>query len=152
MSAVDSGFKYSIKPKDLAASEYRRSVEVLTALGFPPRWIREDEGGRPVGVMSDMSEMRVARVRVHPALVVAEFETEEHVRFSYSEPAMPANHRFRHNARAFADAVLVGAQRMSRRIVERRMWELNEMYTMNKLDVHNEQGMTPTMNKGGCTQ
>lgn len=150
MNAVDSRFKYSIKPKDLAASEYRRGVEVLTALGFPPHWIQKDEWGRPVGVMPDMPEMRVARVRVYPAVVVAEFETEEHIRFSYSEPVMPANHRFRYNARAFADAVLVEAQRMSRRIVERRMWELNEMYTMNK--VTNEQGMTPTINKGGCTQ
>ena len=137
MSAVDSRFRYSIKPRDLATSEYLRSVEVLTALGFPPHWIREDEGGQPVGVMSDMPQMCVARVRVRPALVVAEFETEEHVRFSYTEPVMPANHRFRENARAFADAVLVQSQRLARYAVERRMWELNEMYTMNK---------------GGCTQ
>ena len=52
---------------------------------------------------------------------------------------MPLNHRFRENARAFADAVLVQSQRLARYATERRMWELNEMYTMNKGDVHNEQ-------------
>lgn len=145
MSAIDSRFEYSIKPVSLAESEYRRAVTVLTELGFPPRWIQEDEYGQPVGVIADMVEMRVARVRVRPALVVAEFETEEHVRFSYMEPVMPPNHRFRENARAFADAVLVQSQRLARYAVERRMWELNEMYTMNK--AHNEQGDTPTMNK-----
>ena len=139
VSTVDSGFRYSIKPRDLAGTEYRRAIEVLTGMGFPPHWIREDECGQPVGLMSDMPEMRVARVRVRPALVVAEFETEEHVRFSYTEPVMPLNHRFRENARAFADAVLVQSQRLARYATERRMWELNEMYTMNKEDVHNEQ-------------
>ena len=63
---------------------------------------------------------------------------------------MPLNHRFRENARVFADAVLVQAQRLARYAVERRMWELNEMYTMNK--AHNEQGETSAMNKGGCEQ
>ena len=146
-----------MKPASLAESEYRRAVTVLTELGFPPHWIREDGHGQPVGVLADMPGMRVARVQVRPALVIAEFETEEHVRFSYTEPVLPVNHRFRENARAFADAVIVEAERLARYAVERRMWELNEMYTMNK--VSNEQGDTPTMNKedvhneqGGCTQ
>ena len=146
MSAINPRFDYSIKPVSLAESEYRRAIEVLTGMGFPPHWIREDERGQPVGVIADMPDMRVARVRVRPALVVAEFETDEHVRFSYTEPAMPLNHRFRENARAFADAVLVESQRLARYAVERRTWELNEMYTMNK--AHNEQGETSTMNKG----
>lgn len=150
MSTINPRFDYSIKPVSLVESEYRRAREVLTEMGFPPHWIREDERGQPVGVISDMPDMRVARVRVRPALVVAEFETEEHVRFSYTEPVMPLNHRFRDNARAFADAVLVESQRLARYAVERRMWELNEMYTMNK--AHNEQGETSTMNKGGCEQ
>lgn len=150
MNAVDPGFRYSIKPRDLAGTEYRRAIEVLTGMGFPSHWIREDERGQPVGVMSDMPEMRVARVRVRPALVVAEFETDEYARFSYTEPVMPLNHRFRENARAFADAVYRESHRLSRLLVERRMWELNEMYTMNK--AHNEQGETSTMNKGGREQ
>lgn len=150
MSVINPRVDYSIKPVSLTDSEYRRVVEVLTGLGFPPHWIREDERGQPVGVIADMAEMRVARVRVRPALVVAEFETEEHVRFSYTEPVMPLNHRFQENARAFADAVLVQSQRLTRYAVERRMWELNEMYTMNR--AHNEQGETSTMNKGGCEQ
>lgn len=146
MSAVNPRFDYSIKPVSLAELEYRRAVEVLTGMGFPPHWIREDERGQPVGVIADMPEMRVAQVRVRPALVVAEFETEEHTRFSYTEPVMPLNHRFRENARAFADAVYRESRRLSRILVERRMWELNEMYTMDK--VTNEQGETSTMNKG----
>lgn len=146
MSVINPRFDYSIKPVSLAESEYRRAVEVLTGMGFPSHWIREDERGQPVGFMADIPEMRVARVRVRPALVVAEFETDEHVRFSYTEPAMPLNHRFRENARAFADAVYRESHRLSRILVERRMWELNEMYTMNK--AHNEQGETSTMNKG----
>lgn len=150
MNAVDPGFRYSIKPRDLAGTEYRRAIEVLTGMGFPSHWIRDDERGQPVGVIADIPEMRVARVRVRPALVVAEFETDEHVRFSYTEPVMPLNHRFRENARAFAEAVLVQSQRLARYAVERRMWELNEMYTMNK--AHNEQGETSTMNKGRCEQ
>mgnify|MGYP003090788869 CR=1 FL=1 len=150
MNVINPRFDYSIKPVSLAESEYRRAVEVLTGMGFPPHWIREDECGQPFGVIADMPEMRVARVRVRPALVVAEFETDEHVRFSYTEPVMPLNHRFRDNARSFADAVYRESHRLSRILVERRMWELNEMYTMNK--VHNGQGETSTMNKGGCTQ
>lgn len=150
MSVINPRFDYSIKPVSLAESEYRRAVEVLTGMGFPPQWIREDECGQPVGVIAGMPGMRVARVRVRPALVVAEFETEEHVRFSYTEPVLPLNHRFRENARSFADAVYRESYRLSRILVERRMWELNEMYTMNK--VTNEQGETSTMNKGGCEQ
>lgn len=148
MSAINPRFDYSIKPVSLAEAEHRRAVDVLIGMGFSSYWIRADENGQPVGVMSDTPEMRVARVRVRPALVVAEFETEEHVRFSYTEPAMPLNHRFRENARSFADAVYRESHRLSRILVERRMWELNEMYTMNK--AHNEQGETSTMNKGGC--
>lgn len=146
MSVINPRFDYSIKPVSLAESEYRRAVEVLTGMGFSSHWIREDESGQPVGVIADMPDMRVARVRVRPALVVAEFETYEHVRFSYTEPVMPLNHRFRDNARSFADAVYRESHRLSRILVERRMWELNEMYTMNK--AHNEQGETSTMNKG----
>lgn len=146
MSVINPRFDYSIKPVSLAESEYRRAVEVLTGMGFPPHWIREDERGQPVGIIADMPDMRVARVRVRPALVVAEFETDEHVRFSCTEPVMPLNHRFRDNARSFADAVYRESHRLSRILVERRMWELNEMCTMNK--VHNEQGETSTMNKG----
>lgn len=146
MSVVDSRFEYEMKPVSLVESEYRRAMTVLTELGFPPHWIREDECGRPFGVLTDMPGMRVARVRVRPALVVAEFETDEYVRFSYTEPVLPANHRFQDNARAFADAVYRESHRLSRILVERRMWEINEMYTMNK--VFNEQGDTPTMNKG----
>ena len=146
MSVINPRFDYSIKPVSLTELEYRRAVEVLTGMGFPSHWIQEDERGQPVGVIADMPDMRVARVRVRPALVVAEFETEEHVRFSYAEPAMPLNHRFRDNARSFADAVYRESHRLSRILVERRMWELNEMYTMNK--VTNEQGETSTMNKG----
>lgn len=146
MNVINPRFDYSIKPVSLAESEYRRAVEVLTGMGFPPQWIREDECGQPVGVIAGMPDMRVARVRVRPALVVAEFETDEHVRFSYTEPVLPLNHRFRDNARSFADAVYRESRRLSRILVERRMWELNEMYTMNK--VHNEQGETSTMNKG----
>lgn len=150
MSVINPRFDYSIKPVSLTDSEYRRAVEVLTEMGFPPHWIREDERGQPVGFIADMPEMRVARVRVRPALVVAEFETDEHTRFSYTEPVVPLNHRFRENARAFADAVYRESHRLSQILVERRMWELNEMYTMNK--AHNEQGETSTMNKGGCEQ
>jgi hypothetical protein len=139
VSTINPRFDYSIKPVSLADSEYRRAVEVLTGMGFPAHWIREDERGQPVGVIADMPDMRVARVRVHPALVVAEFETDEYVRFSYTEPVLPLNHRFRENARSFADAVYRESHRLSRILVERRMWELNEMYTMNKGDVHNEQ-------------
>lgn len=146
MSVINPRFDYSIKPVSLAESEYRRAVEVLTEMGFPSHWIREDERGQPVGIIADMPDMRVARVRVRPALVVAEFETDEHVRFSYTEPVMPLNHRFRDNAHSFADAVYRESHRLSRILVERRMWELNEMYTMNK--VTNEQGETSTMNKG----
>ena len=146
MNAVDPGFRYSINPRDLAGTEYRRAIEVLTGMGFPSHWIREDERGQPVGVIAGMPDMRVARVRVRPALVVAEFETDEYVRFSYTEPVLPLNHRFQDNARSFADAVYRESHRLSRILVERRMWELNEMYTMNK--VHNEQGETSTMNKG----
>ena len=138
MSVINPRFDYSIKPVSLTESEYRRAIEVLTGMGFPSHWIREDERGQPVGVIADIPEMRVARVRVRPALVVAEFETDEYVRFSYTEPVLPLNHRFRENARSFADAVYRESHRLSRILVERRMWELNEMYTMNK--VHNEQG------------
>lgn len=150
MSVINPRFDYSIKPVSLAELEYRRAVEVLTGMGFPPQWIQEDERGQPVGVIAGMPDMRVARVRVRPALVVAEFETDEHDRFSYTEPVLPLNHRFRENARSFADAVYRESHRLSRILVERRMWELNEMYTMNK--AHNEQGETSTMNKGGCEQ
>lgn len=146
MSVINPRFDYSIKPVSLAESEYRRAVEVLTEMGFPSHWIREDERGQPVGVITDMPDMRVARARVRPALVVAEFETYEHVQFSYTEPVLPLNHRFQDNARSFADAVCRESHRLSRILVERRMWELNEMYTMNK--VTNEQGETSTMNKG----
>jgi hypothetical protein len=146
VSTINPRFDYSIKPVSLAESEYRRAVEVLTGMGFPPHWIREDERGRPVGIIADTPDMRVAQVRVHPALVVAEFETYEHIRFSYTEPVMPLNHRFQDNARSFADAVYRESHRLSRILVERRMWELNEMYTMNK--VTNEQGETSPMNKG----
>ena len=146
-----------MKPASLVESEYRRAVTVLTELGFPPHWIREDGCGQAVGVMAGMPGMRVARVRVRPALAVAEFETDDGLRFSYTEPAMPVNHRFQDNARMFADAVHKESHRLSRILVERRMWEINEMYTMNK--VSNEQGDTPTMNKGDvhneqgrCTQ
>ena len=139
MNVINPRFENSIKPVSLAESEYRRAIEVLTGMGFPPHWISEEERVQTLGLMSDMPEMRVARVRVRPALVVAEFETEEHVRFSYAEPVMPLNHRFRENAQAFADAVIVQSQRLARYAVERRMWELNEMYTMNKENVHHEQ-------------
>lgn len=138
MSVINPRFDYSIKPVSLAESEHRRAIEVLIGMGFSSYWIRRDERGQPVGVIADMPDMRVARVKVRPALVVAEFETYEHVRFSYTEPVLPLNHRFRDNARSFADAVYRESHRLSRILVERRMWELNEMYTMNK--VTNEQG------------